>query len=167
MAKANWKAQRTLLIVGEGADEVAFLSHVKHLYAPRGCGLAVTIKNAQGKSAKHVIEWTGRQMAIADYDVVAALLDTDTDWSPEVAKLAKKKKIQVLTSEPCFEALMLRILGESPKGNAHALKKQFAPFVNNDATQRENYAMHFSPECVQAGRLHEPAIDALLKLIGS
>lgn len=164
---AIWKAQRTLLIVGEGADEVAFLNHVKQLYVPRGCGLSVTIKNAQGKSAKHAIEWTGRQMAIADYDVAAALLDTDTDWSPEVAKLAKKKRIQVLTSEPCFEALMLRVLGENPNGNAPVLKKQFAPFVNNDATQRENYAMHFSPECMQAGRLHEPTIDVLLKLINT
>lgn len=164
---ATWKTQRTLLIVGEGADEVAFLNHVKQLYAPRGCGLLVTIKNAQGKSAKHAIEWTGRQTAIAAYDVAAALLDTDTDWSPEVAKFAKKKKIRVLTSEPCFEALMLRVLGANPKDNAHALKKQFAPFVNNDATQSQNYALHFSRERLQAGRAQELTIDALLKLVGS
>lgn len=162
-----WKAQRTLLIVGEGADEVAFLNHVKRLYVSRGCGLAVKIKNAQGKGAKHVIEWTIRQKAIADYDVVAALLDTDTDWSPGVAKLAKQKKIQVLTSEPCFEALMLRILEANPNGDAQALKKQFAPFVNNDATQSQNYAIRFGTERLQAGRLHEPTIDALLKLINA
>lgn len=164
---AIWKAQRTLLIVGEGADEVAFLSHVKQLYVQRGCGLSVKIKNAQGKGAKHVIEWTARQMAIADYDVVAALLDTDTDWSPAVEKLAKKKKIQVLPSEPCFEALMLRVLAENPNSNTPALKKQFAPFVNNDATESQNYAIHFSPERLQSGRSHELTIDALLKLINA
>jgi len=162
-----WKAQRTLLIVGEGADEVAFLNHVKQLYVPRGCGLSVKIKNAQGKGAKHVIEWTGRQMAVAAYDVVATLLDTDTDWSPAVEKLAKKKKIQVLASEPCFEALMLRVLKANPNGDAQALKKHFAPFVNNDATQWQNYAKHFGSERLQAGRSHEQTIDALLKLIGS
>lgn len=167
MAKANWKAQRTLLIVGEGADEVAFLNHVKQRYVPRGCGLSVKIKNAQGKGAKHVIEWTGRQIANVAYDAVATLLDTDTDWSPAVEKLAKKNRIQVLTSEPCFEALMLRVLGENPNSNVHALKKQFAPFVNNDATQSQNYDIHFSIECMQAGRLYEPTIDALLKLVGS
>ena len=164
---AIWKAQRTLLIVGEGADEVAFLNHVKQLYVPRGCGLSVKIKNAQGKGAKHVIEWTGRQMAIADYDVVAALLDTDVDWSPAVEKLAKRKKIQVLASEPCFEALMLRVLEENPNSNAATLKKQFAPFVNSDATQSQNYALHFSAERLQAGRSYELTIDALLKLINS
>lgn len=162
---AIWQAKRTLLIVGEGADEVAFLNHVKQLYVPRGCGLSVKIKNAQGKGAKHVVEWTARQMAIADYDKVAALLDTDVDWSSAVEKLAKRKKIQVLTSEPCFEALMLRVLEENPNGNASAMKKQFAPFVNNDATQSQNYANHFSPERLQAGRSHELTIDALLNLI--
>jgi len=37
---AVWKAQRTLLIVGEGRHEEAFLNHVKQLYVQRGCGLA-------------------------------------------------------------------------------------------------------------------------------
>ena len=49
---AIWKAQKTLLIVGEGRHEEAFLNHVKLRYAPRGCGLAVTIKNARGKGAE-------------------------------------------------------------------------------------------------------------------
>ncbi|MDA8225982.1 MAG: hypothetical protein M0T86_08690 [Betaproteobacteria bacterium] len=162
-----WTAQRTVLIVGEGADEVAFLNHVKHLYVPRGCGLSVKIKNAQGKGARHVVNWTARQMDIGVYDKVAALLDTDADWSPAVNKTARERKIQVLTSEPCFEALMLRVLGENPDSNASALKRQFAPFVNNDATQSRNYANHFSTERLQAGCLHEPTIKALLNLIKS
>ncbi|MDP2112135.1 MAG: hypothetical protein Q8N48_08415 [Thiobacillus sp.] len=74
---AIWKAQRTLLIVGEGRHEEAFLNHVKQLYAPRGCGLSVTIKNARGKGAGHVIDWTIGQAAIAKFDDVAAMLDTD------------------------------------------------------------------------------------------
>ena len=51
---AIWKAQRTLLIVGEGRHEEAFLNYLKQLYVPRGCGLSVTIKNARGKGALHV-----------------------------------------------------------------------------------------------------------------
>jgi hypothetical protein len=89
---AVWKAQRTLLMVGEGFHEEAFLHHVKRLFAPRGCGLSVTVKNAQGKGAKHVVEWTGRQVENTAYDTVAVLLDTDTDWSLAVAKLAKRRK---------------------------------------------------------------------------
>lgn len=164
---AKWKAQLTLLIVGEGYDEVAFLHHLKQLYVPRGCGLSVTIKNARGKGALHVIEWTGGQIANADYDTVAALLDTDTGWDAKAEKLARRKKILVLKSEPCFEAMMLRLISKPVVGDAHTLKKQFAPFVKNDATQREHYALHFGPDCLQAGRGKEPALNELLKLFGN
>ena len=71
----------------------------------------VTIKNAKGKGAKHVIDWTIRQAAIADYDKVAALFDTDTDWTQAVMQQATKYKVLLLKSDPCFEAMMLRLLG--------------------------------------------------------
>jgi len=162
---AIWKAQRTLLIVGEGRHEEAFLNHLKQLYVPRGCGLTVTIKNARGKGALHVIEWTIRQIANADFDTVATLLDTDTDWDAKAKKLATKNKILVLKSEPCFEAMMLRLIGKSAIGDTRTLKRQFAPLVNNDATQRENYAINFGVECLNAGRGKEHTIDALLRLL--
>lgn len=163
---AIWKAQRTLLIVGEGRHEEAFLNHLKQLYVPRGCGLTVTIKNARGKGALHVIEWTIRQIANADFDTVATLLDTDTGWDTKAESLAKRRKIQVLKSEPCFEAMMLRLIGKPAVSDAHALKKQFAPYVKNEPTRRDNYTEYFGPECLSAGRGNEPAIDALLKLLG-
>lgn len=164
---AIWKAQRTLLIVGEGRHEEAFLNYLKQLYVSRSCGLSVTIKNARGKGALHVIKWTAGQVANAEYDEVAALLDTDTDWNAKTEKLAKSKKIRVLKSEPCFEAMMLRLIGQPAFGDAHALKKQFAPYVNNDPTQRDHYAVNFGSKCLSAGRGKEPAIDALLKLFGN
>jgi hypothetical protein len=163
----GWKAQRTLLIVGEGYHEEAFLKHIKQLLVPRGCGLQVKVKNARGKGAQHVIEWTGRQAASHGYDVVAALLDTDTDWNSSVARLAKKKKIQVFASAPCFEAMLLRALGDVPVGNGKALKKQLAPYVNNDATRYENYAGSFNVARLQAARILEPTIDDLLKLFSA
>lgn len=164
---AIWQAQRTLLIVGEGYHEEAFLNHVKQLYAPRGCGLTVTVKNAHGKGAKHVIDWAIRQIANADYDRVAAMLDTDQDWTAAVARQAKAKKITVLASEPCFEAVLLRLLGRNPAGDAKALKKQLSPYLSNDPTRRQNYAAHFGRECLEAGRTREATIDALLKLLGA
>lgn len=163
---AIWKAQRTLLIVGEGYHEEAFLNHVKQAYVPRGCGLSVTIKNARGKGAKHVINWTIRQIANADYDNVAAMLDTDQDWNAAVEKQAKAKKIHVLPSEPCLEAVLLRLVGKNPVGDSKAMKKQLAPFVNNDAALTQNYAEHFGPQCLNSGRSRESTIDALLKLLG-
>ena len=159
--------KRTLLLVGEGFDESAFLNHLKEKLIPRDAGLVVTIKNAKGKGAKHVIEWTIRQAAIAEYDVVGALFDTDTDWTPAVEKLAKQNKVLLLKSEPCFEAMMLRMLGITPDLDSKNLKTQFARFVNNDATRCENYAEHFSPEILSAKSHKEPTIELLLSLLKS
>lgn len=164
---AIWKAQRTLLIVGEGYHEEAFLNHVKQIYSPRGCGLAVTIKNARGKGAMHVVDWTIKQIANARFDVVAAMLDTDQDWSPTVEKRARKNKVLVLASDPSFDAVMLRLLGVNAEGDARVLKKRLAPYLGHDPTQRKNYELHFGNERLEAGRATEPTIDALLKLFGA
>jgi len=159
--------KKTLLIVGEGLDEEAFLRYLKSKLVNRDAGLMVTIKNAKGKGAKHMIEWTIRQASIADYDNVAALFDTDTDWTQVVEALAKKKKVILLKSEPCFEAMLLRLLGITPDLNLKNLKAQFAPFVNCGASRRENYAKHFSPEMLAAKQHIEPTIERLLILLKS
>ena len=156
---------KTLLIVGEGLDEEAFLKYLSSKLVTRGAGLKVTIKNAKGKGAKHVIDWTIRQAGIAHYDSVAALFDTDTDWTQAVKQQAKKHKILLLTSDPCFEAMLLRMLGITPEVDAKKLKKQFAPFVNNGSTIKENYAEHFSPEQLKAKQQLEPTIELLLNLL--
>lgn len=163
--RKNWKIWRTLLIVGEGYTEVAFLSHLKQFPGVCGKDRKITIKTARGKGALGVIQWTGRQIANAHYDQVAVLLDTDTDWSPDVEAIATQKNIRVLTSDPCFEAMLLRVLGQKLK-KPKDLKKQFAPFVKNDSTQRENYAENFGIECLHASRAKEETIDGLLKLFG-
>jgi hypothetical protein len=65
--------KRTLLLVGEGYDEEAFLKYLKSQLVGRDADLRVTIKNAKGKGAKHVVEWTSRQAQLAGYDDVAVL----------------------------------------------------------------------------------------------
>lgn len=161
----NWKASKTLLIVGEGYNEEAFLKYLSPHLAPRGCGLKVTIKNARGKSAKHIIEVAERQSANIAYDTVAVMLDTDTDWSESIAAIAKRKKIIVITSEPCFEALMLRVIGKPATGDASSLKKSFAKYIKNDASVSQNYAINFGVETLVAAKDREHAIRELLALL--
>ena len=156
--------KRTLLIVGEGADEKAFLSYLKQQLVPRGAGLMVTIKNAKGKGAKGVLDYTIKQIRIPEYNTVAALFDTDTDWTDALVKQAKKHKVLLLKSEPCFEAMLLRLLGITTELDSKKLKAQFAPFVNNEATDSKQYAKHFNPEKLEAMQHTEPTIEMLLSL---
>ena len=161
---AIWAASQTLLLVGEGSTEVAFLRHVSRIYAPRGCGLRVTIKDAHGKGAKHVVEWTIRQRGIAGFDKVAVLLDTDQDWTSTVARRARSAGIQVLQSVPLFEAMMLRLVRQNDIGDARALKARFAPYVGHNPLDPGSYAMHYGRTCLETGKSIEPTILALLAL---
>lgn len=155
---------RTLLLVGEGETEQAFLQHVKALYVLRGSGLRVTVRCAHGKGAGHVVDYAIRQR-IHQFDQIAALLDTDTGWTPAVQKHAREKRIQVLKSEPCFEAMLLRAIGQSANGSAKELKARFAPWVQGDALVQRNYATHFGAEALQAGRQIESTLDDLIGLL--
>ncbi|MEI2642189.1 MAG: hypothetical protein V9G10_07610 [Candidatus Nanopelagicales bacterium] len=49
---ARWRET----VVGEGDAEVLFMQHLKSLYVQRGSGVVVTIKNARGKGAAHVVD---------------------------------------------------------------------------------------------------------------
>lgn len=62
------QAARTVLLVGEGDAEVLFMRHFKSLYVHRYSGVAVTIKNARGMGAAHVVDFAYRQSRNADYD---------------------------------------------------------------------------------------------------
>lgn len=163
MAKFLRKAQQTLLIVGEGHDEVAFLKHVKSLFITRGCGLSVTIKNAQGKGAQHVVEHTIGQKKNAQYNHCAALFDTDTDWNDKVRVLAVDNDIVVLASAPCLEAMLLRVLSKSDKGSSKALKKRLRNELAGDADKEDSYAKCFTKPALKETK--EPCIVELMKLL--
>jgi hypothetical protein len=163
MAKFLRKAQQTLLIVGEGHDEVAFLKHVKSLFITRGCGLSVKIKNAQGKGAQHVVEHTVGQKKNAQYNHTAALLDTDTDWNEKVRVLAVNNDIVVLASAPCLEAMLLRVLSKSDKGSSKILKKRLHNELAGDADNENSYAKYFTKPALKETK--EPCIVELLKLL--
>jgi hypothetical protein len=163
MAKGKWKAQRTLLIVGEGFHEEAFLKHVKLMFVARGCGLVVRIKNAKGRGARHVIEKAIALSNNADYDNVAALFDTDQDWSKEVDALAERNNITTLTSDSCLEAMLLRALKLDCKGNSNLLKKRLAKQLNGDAGASESYARCFTRDVLE--KTKESTILTLIELL--
>jgi hypothetical protein len=160
---AKWGLRKTLLLVGEGLHDEAFLTHVKRNKAPRGCGLEVMVKNAKGKGALHVVNFTIRQTKNAQFDHVAAMVDSDTNFDDSVVALAKKHRITLIVSVPCFEALLLRTVGEKPKPSQH-LKKQFAPYVHHDPTEPRNYEQHFSIGALENAMEDEEALRALFRL---
>lgn len=113
------RAARTVLLVGEGDTEVLFLQHLKSLYVQRGSGVAVTIKNARGKGAAHVVDFARRQSSNAAFDAVAASRHRHS-WSDKTQAAARGARVQVITCEPCLEAVLLDICHAPVKADSQA-----------------------------------------------
>lgn len=101
MALARY-AKTTILLIGEGACDCAFLTHLKRLYAPRGSGVAVTVRDAHGKGPGNVVDCAVGHSRNAAFDIKAALLDTDLEWLPKTRALARKHRIHLVPSSPCL-----------------------------------------------------------------
>lgn len=157
---------RTVLLVGEGDAEVAFIEHLKALYITRGCGLALTVKNARGKGALHVVDVAVSQSRNAAFDVRAVLLDTDTDWNDKTQAIARKAKVQVVPCRPCLEAMLLALHGETAQGKSSAHHKQtFAVRFGAQAHDVSVYGKHFSFELLEKARSRSPELEQLLAFL--
>jgi len=160
------QAVKTLLLVGEGDSEEAFLRYLKAIYVSRNSGIAVTIKNAHGKGAGHVIGVATRAAHSAAFDKKVALLDTDQDWNARTQEQAKKAKVIVLASEPCLEASLLRIHQRPVEGlTSEHLKREFRRTFGNPATDPSVYGTHFDRPRLDAAANGIAFVGSLIRLL--
>lgn len=159
------RAQRqTLLAVGEGKAEVAFLKHLKKIYCSGGNGVAVTIRNAHGKGPGNVIATAVGASSSASYDKKVCLLDTDLEWTAENKRDAQRKKIELVGSAPCLEGLLLRILGKVIPRDSAACKQQLRGVTQKNMLEPEDYADNFCYVCLESARLSIPELETVLGL---
>lgn len=83
------KTKPTLLLVGEGFCEKAFLAHLKGMYSLGH--IRISICTAKGKGPDHVIKHALSCKQCDGYDRVAVLLDTDLPWPKETVKRQLRK----------------------------------------------------------------------------
>jgi hypothetical protein len=161
------QARPTLLVVGEGDAEEVFLKHLRQLLTGQGRGCQMTVRNAQGKGAGHVVTYAQRQKRQADYDRVAVLLDTDTDWTPATRKLAKVHDIAVLACEPCLEAWLLTLLGKPtrPGESSAQAKVRFQVTLGGAAHSPGVLANAFPLEVVNSAAKRDAVLGQLLGLV--
>lgn len=156
---------RTVLVVGEGDAEVLFLQHLKALYVQRGSGVVVTIKNARGKGAAHVVDFASRQSRNAAYDLVVALLDTDADWNDKTRTAARKSRVHVAPCEPCLEALLLSIHHGAVQGrNSAQLKQDFVARFGG-AAHDPAVLRHFNRLALDAALQRVAVLASLLRAL--
>lgn len=167
-SKKKLYQRTTILIVGEGDTEEAFLKYLRGLLCSKQFGnttINITIKNAYGKGPQNVIKQVIRHSRIGEYDYKIAFLDTDIPWTNEIKKQAAENAIQLIGNTPCIEATFLNMLGQKTQGkNSSQCKKNLSNLLKNvDFTEKEDYSSWCTLELLHNNRKNNPELNRLLK----
>lgn len=152
MKKVRRVKLATLLIVGEGAHEKAFLQHMKSLYDGNN-NQTVKIDAASGGSPIEIIDETIRKYNHADYSRKVILLDADVVIRQQDRDKARKNKIELVVSEPtCLEGMLLEILGHKVAEFSAAAdcKKKLHSMLAGEPTKPASYANIFPKEVLDS-----------------
>lgn len=163
--KIKRKIRETLVIVGEGETEEAFLNHLKSFYSTGN--LKIKIKSAGGKGPNNVIGDAIGTLNNSGCDRVAALLDMDLQWPVSKVKEAHRKKIILVGVDPCIEAMLIDILEEPrpyPCTNA-TCKNQLHPQLDGRPTNKNSYVKLFEKNILDKAKDRVEALDLLIKVL--
>ena len=161
-SRVRRSARHTILLVGEGKTDSAFLRHIKSLYLNRGSGVSAKVRNARGKGPDHVVDYAIRQYQNTAYDRVIALLDADIEMSPATRRRARSKKIRIIEAKPCFEGLLLKIPGEYVPVTSAECKTRMRRIVPAQLTVLDNYQANFPKDLLDEQCDNVPELGVLL-----
>ncbi|MBU1620503.1 MAG: hypothetical protein KJ556_06710 [Gammaproteobacteria bacterium] len=154
MAKIKRKAQQaTLLIVGEGQQDKAFIKHMKSLYDDRNNGQHLTIHSADGGSPNDIIKATQRKYLHADYDRSFILMDSDIPVRQQDWDLARKSGIELILSTPlCLEGMLLDVLNQKVPANftSTQCKATLRPYLSGEPVFPGSYNPTFDKAVLDA-----------------
>ena len=105
------REKQTVLLVGEGPMEWAFLRHVVQLFTDRSGPVAARTENAHGGSPETVIQTARKLLRQRAFVVCMILMDTDRPWPASRPSHIGGTRVDYLAATPCLEGLLLRILG--------------------------------------------------------
>ncbi|HEF7268334.1 TPA: RloB domain-containing protein [Yersinia enterocolitica] len=144
---------KTLLLVGEGYAEKAFLSHLKSLFS--NGTFKVSIVTAGGKGPEHIITHAISCKKCDGYDFVIVLLDTDLQWPKTHIQDALREGINLIGSEPCLEGLLLEVLGRKKVNSNKGCKDLLHPLLSGPCTERDSYAELFTLEVLEKSAIEK------------
>lgn len=137
------RVRKTLLAVGEGHTEIAFLKYLRSIYCTGSSknaeGPKVNVKNARGKGPKHVLDTALAHQKQAQYDQTIILLDTDIPWDTDFEQTAKRNGITIIGSTPCIEAVFLCLIDQAIPSTTEQCKREIKKYLKHDLTKLEHY----------------------------
>ena len=163
--------KKTVLIVGEGPTEKAFLQYLKDMYITREMDIAVKIECGSGGSPKSVVEKAVRLRGNRAYDKCFVLVDADLPFDPDgelERRMRKKPRIEMLNATPCIEGLLLTILDSNFPQQATTSVESKRIFETkhlpeDKKTDKSSYERIFSKQVIEKRREGVLELDAVLK----
>ncbi|MFC2149242.1 RloB domain-containing protein [Candidatus Auribacterota bacterium] len=164
-------AKKTILMVGEGPTEKAFLQYIKELFISREADHSVKVHSGSGGSPRSVIHKTIRLRNNSAYDKCFVLLDADitleTD-SKQKTQMKRKPRVEILRATPCIEGLFLAILRypnfSQNNLRSDACKREFESkyLPRNKKTYKDSYTGVFPREMLEDRRKYIEELDIIM-----
>lgn len=171
-AKPTRASKTTVLIVGEGPTEKAFLQFIKELYIMRDADIVVKVECGSGGAPCSVVQRAIRLRGSRAYDKCFVLFDADLPLETDGKlkhRMQKKPSVGILNATPCIEGLFLAILRypqfSQKSATSDNCKREFeANYLSADKKMdKRAYTAHFSKEVLERFRKDIPELDAILK----
>ncbi|WP_201582867.1 hypothetical protein [Psychrobacter jeotgali] len=157
----------TLLIMGEGEHDKAFLKHMRGVYYNRSSGVKITLDFSSGGSPHDIIKDTVKKSKHTDYDKRFILMDEDIAIKQQDYDIAHKESIVILQSAPvCLEGMLLTILGEytASISTAQKCKSLLHPKLSGNPIEPKSYYPLFEKQVLDD--TNHTTIQELRKLLG-
>lgn len=140
--KSKRKVQlATLLAVGEGPADKAFIEHMRGIYSQK-TEQKVTVKAEDGGSPSVMISNVVRKYQHAAFDRRVLVLDEDVPITAADRRKAKREKVELIVSTPiCLEGMLLALLEQHmPVGaTANDCKNKLHPQLSDRPTRCASY----------------------------
>lgn len=161
----NW----TVLAIGEGETEKAFLQFLKGLYNKREDGISIKVNYAGGGDPECVIDHAIK-MNPKNYNRAFVLLDKDLPCRQTYLKKARTNKLELIWCVPCIEGLFLKILepafDASVKTTADCKRLFEGKYLSeNEKLDPEKYARIFSFELFESRRMQVQELDQAIRFM--
>ncbi|MDO5679091.1 MAG: hypothetical protein Q4G54_02095 [Pelistega sp.] len=86
-------------------------------------------------------------------------------WGQEERKVAQGHQMAVVENTPCFEALLLDIIGVQANGPSRALKKRFIKECGAEAHKPEVIKQYFSKNILERAKRRVENLQKLINIL--
>ena len=166
------RTKTTVLIVGEGPTEKAFLGHLRELYIIRDGNVAVKVECGTGGAPVSIVQKAIRLCGSRAYDKCYVLIDSHIPFNPDYklsARMNRRPRIEILKATPCIEGLLLAIL-EYPNfsqasSSSDNCKRDFEKryLTAEKKTDKRSYSNKFPKTLLDSRRSNIPELNLILQ----